>query len=83
MYGLDLRDTQSGYRAFTAEAYQKMRWQALDYSMESEMICNAGREKLRYKEIPISTIYADKYKGTTVVDGVKIVIKMMLWRLRK
>lgn len=81
LYGMELKDTQCGYRAFTAEAYRKIRWRSTDYSMESEMIARVGRHKLRYKEVPLKTIYADKYKGTTIIDGVKIVLKMMRWKL--
>lgn len=81
LYGLELRDTQSGYRAFTADAYKKIRWNARDYSMESEMISRVGRHKLKYTEVPIKTIYGDKYKGTTVIDGIRIVTKLMMWRV--
>lgn len=81
LYHISLRDTQCGFRAFTADAYKKIRWKANDYSMESEMIANAGRYKLRYTEIPIATIYSDKYKGTTIFDGIKIVLNMLFWRL--
>jgi len=83
LYGLNLKDTQSGYRAFTANAYKKIRWKATDYSVESEMIANTGKKHLKYKEIPIQTIYSDKYKGTTIFDGIKIIGNMILWRLRK
>lgn len=83
LYGLKLRDTQSGYRGFTASAYRKVRWKASDYSMETEMIANAGKRHLKYEEIPIKTIYLDRYKGTTIIDGVKIVINMLLWRLKR
>jgi len=83
LYGINLKDTQSGYRAFTADAYRKIRWKATDYSMESEMIANTGKNKLKYAEIPIQTIYSDKYKGTTVLDGFKIVFNMIKWRLFK
>ncbi len=83
LFGIKLRDTQSGYRAFTSKAYKKIRWNAQDYSMESEMIANAGKNKLKYKEIPIATIYGDKYKGTTIIDGVKIVLRLCLWRLTR
>ncbi len=82
LYHINLRDTQCGFRAFTADAYKKIRWKANDYSMESEMIANTGRQKLRYTEIPIQTIYSDKYKGTTFLDGVKIVFDMFFWRLK-
>jgi glycosyltransferase involved in cell wall biosynthesis len=83
LYGLDLRDTQCGYRAFTKKAYKKIKWKSSDYSMESEMIANVGKHKLKYKEIPIQTIYSDKYKGTTVLDGIKIVLNMIWWRITR
>jgi len=83
LYGLNLRDTQCGYRSFTSDAYTKMRWDALDYSMESEMIANIGKYKFRYTEIPVPTIYSEKHKGTTFLDGIKIVINMIFWRLSR
>ena len=81
LYDVDLHDTQSGFRAFSKEAYKKIRWNAADYSMESEMISRAGKQKLKYAQIPIETIYSDRYKGTTVIDGLKIVLNMLWWRL--
>ena len=83
LYKVKLKDSQCGYRAFTAETYKKIRWLATDYSMESEMIANTGKYKLKYKEIPIETVYGDKYKGTTIIDGIKIVLNMSLWRVFK
>lgn len=83
LYNINVKDTQSGYRAFTAKAYKKIRWDACDYSMESEMITSAGKHHLRYKEIPIQTIYSDRYKGTTIIDGMKIVLNLIWWRLTK
>ena len=83
LYNIDLKDTQSGYRAFTAEAYKKIKWNACDYSMESEMITKTGKHHLRYKQIPIQTIYSDRYKGTTIIDGIKIVLNLIWWRLTK
>lgn len=83
LYNINLRDTQCGYRAFTANAYKKIRWKASDYSLESEMIANTGKNHLKYKEIPIKTIYSDIYKGTTVIDGIRIIINLLIWRLGK
>ncbi|MBI5389956.1 glycosyltransferase family 2 protein [Candidatus Woesearchaeota archaeon] len=80
LYGVSLHDTQSGYRAFTASAYSKIRWESSGYSLESEMIMRTGREKLTYKEIFIKTIYADRYKGTTIVHGMKIMLDMLKWK---
>ncbi|MAG07984.1 hypothetical protein CMO89_00780 [Candidatus Woesearchaeota archaeon] len=81
LYNLDLKDTQNGYRAFNAGIYEKIKWRALDYSVESEIIANIGKNHLKYREIPIKTIYSSKYKGTTVIDGIKIVINMILWKI--
>jgi len=83
LYGLDLKDTQCGYRALTSKVYRKLRWDSTDYAMESEMIANAGRHHLKYAQVPIATIYSEKYKGTTVLDGIKIVMNMLLWRLKR
>lgn len=83
LYNVDLKDSQSGFRCFTAEAYKKIRWNASDYSMESEMIARVGNNKLSYGEIPIQTIYLDKYKGTTIIDGIKVVLYILWWRLSK
>ena len=81
LYGIRIKDTQCGYRAFTADTYKKIRWFASDYSMESEMIAKAGKQKLKYAQIPIETIYSDNYKGTTVIDGFKIILNMIWWKL--
>ena len=81
LYKVDLIDTQSGFRAFNIESYKKIRWNASDYSMESEMISKAGKQKLKYVQIPISTIYSDRYKGTTILDGMKIVLDMFWWKI--
>ncbi|MFH1133501.1 MAG: glycosyltransferase family 2 protein [Nanoarchaeota archaeon] len=83
LFGIELQDTQCGFRAFTAAAYRKIRWKAADYSMESEMIANAGRHRLRYATVKIATVYADHYKGTTVLDGISIAFNMLFWRLRR
>ena len=83
LYGINLNDTQCGFRAFSKSAYKKIRWGASDYSMESEMVTNVGKNRLRYKQLPIKTIYSNKYKGTTIIDGFKIVMNLFWWRLSK
>lgn len=81
LFNIELSDTQSGYRAFNTKIYPILRWQSVDYSVESEMIAKIGRYKMKYKEIQIKTIYHDKYKGTTVLDGVKIVFNMFFYKM--
>jgi glycosyltransferase involved in cell wall biosynthesis len=83
MFGASFGDTQSGLRAFTSEAYQHVDWLATDYAVETEMLVRAARAKLRTVEVDIDTIYHDAYKGTTVVDGVRILVQMIRLRLRR
>ena len=81
IYGYNLHDPLCGYRAMTARAYARIRWRSRDYSVESEMIARAGRESLPYAEVDISTIYHDRFKGMTIVDGLKIVLHLVWWRM--
>jgi glycosyltransferase involved in cell wall biosynthesis len=83
IFGIELRDTQCGFRAFTAKAYKKIRWDSSDYRMESEMVMHTAKHRLKHREIPIETIYADRYKGTTLTDGIKITLNMLWWKLTK
>ena len=80
-FGITLRDTQCGFRAMSVDAYNKVRWDSSDYAMESEMVVRAGLARLSYAERSIKTIYHDRYKGTGVVDGVKIFGHMLKWRV--
>ena len=47
------------------------------------MIAKNGKAGLSYREVTIKTIYADKYKGTTVIDGVKIAYNLIWWRFSR
>ena len=81
LFGIKVRDTQTGFRAFTSDAYKKLRWKSADYAVASEMLINAERNKVRYKGKEVRTIYHDGYKGTTLLDGAKIAGKMINIRL--
>jgi len=80
LYKIKVDDTQSGYRAIRLNSFDKICWQSPRYAVETEMIVNAGKHKVPYAQVPIETIYHDKYKGTTIVDGIRIMINMIAWR---
>ena len=81
MFGVAIRDSQCGLRAFTARAYPGLRWEARDYSVESEMVVRMVRSHLRFAEVPIDTVYQDRYKGTQPIDGVRILGQLLRLRL--
>lgn len=83
LFGYFLNDTQSGFRAFRSKVFNKLRWESHGYSVEIEMIINAARHRLQYKEITIDTIYLEKYKGMNIFDGIGILLKILGWRILK
>jgi hypothetical protein len=48
--------------------------------MESEMIAKVSKHNLKYDEIEIKTIYHDSHKGTTPIDGIKILFNMIRFK---
>jgi len=81
LFKIYISDTQSGFKAFKTSIYPKIRWDSSDYSVETEIVVNAGKNKLKFREIDIETIYTNIYKGTTFVDGIRIFINMLIWRI--
>lgn len=80
-YKIYVEDTQSGFRSLRLSAFDKLLWSSPRYAVETEMIVNAGKHKVPFEQIPITTIYHDKYKGTTVIDGIRIMINILAWKI--
>jgi glycosyltransferase involved in cell wall biosynthesis len=53
MFGLKASDAHTGYRAFTRDAFRKMRLQTTGMEFASEMVINAAKAKLKVAEVPI------------------------------
>lgn len=81
LFGAAFEDSQCGYRAFRLASYGQLRWRASDYAVESEMLVRAVRSRLRVVEVPIATVYHDRYKGTQPLDGVRIMGRLVRLRL--
>jgi len=54
LFGLKSSDAHSGLRAFTKDAYKRMRLQTTGMEFASEMVINAARAKLKVAEVPIT-----------------------------
>jgi glycosyltransferase involved in cell wall biosynthesis len=83
LFGLRVTDTQCGLRAFRAAVYPRIQWHANDYSVETEMLIRATRAQLRIAQVEVGTVYHDRYKGTTVGDGVKIFGDMLRFAISR
>lgn len=55
--GVKLRDTQSGFRAYTREALEKIKFVENGLAVESQTIMDAVNAGLRIKEVPVYTTY--------------------------
>jgi len=81
--GTTLKDTESGFRAYSKEALKKIfpYLKANRYEIASEIIFAVGYYNIRYKNIKISSkIYV---KGVTIRDGIKIFLYMLKRREKK
>ncbi|GAC1508595.1 MAG: hypothetical protein NVS2B16_05670 [Chloroflexota bacterium] len=80
LFGLKSSDAHSGLRAFTKDAYNRMKLQTTGMEFASEMVINAARAKLKVAEVPI-TYYprAGESKLRSFRDGWRHLRFMMLY----
>lgn len=57
MTGLELEDSQSGYRLISAPLLERLGLDARGYAIESEMLIKAARLGARVAHVPVATIY--------------------------
>jgi glycosyltransferase involved in cell wall biosynthesis len=81
LFQLPVTDSQCGFRAFSATAAPALLWSSSGYAMETEMLVRVSRAKLRWREVPIPSLYLDRHKGTQASDGLVILWKLIRWRL--
>ena len=79
-FGVKIMDTQCGFKAMTKKAYRKLGLISSSYTIESELRRKTGKYNLRFSQVPIETVYQNKYKGTHVFDGISIALNMLWWK---
>ena len=75
--GIKLTDTQSGFRAFSRKAIERMALKETGFAVESEMQFIAGRHGLKVTEVPIKTNYDEKVKRSPVVHGFGVLFRVL------
>lgn len=75
--GIKLTDTQSGFRAFSRRAIERMDLKQTGFAVESEMQFIAGRYGLKVTEVPIKTNYDEKVKRSPVVHGFGVLFRVL------
>jgi glycosyltransferase involved in cell wall biosynthesis len=75
--GVWVSDSQSGFRAFTAEALNLLAFRQGGFSLESEMQFLARDHKFRVVEVPIRAIYAERAKRNPFGHGMQVINGIM------
>ena len=70
--GVNLTDSQSGFRAFVPEVLDRMNFRRSGFSFESEIQFLARENHLTIKEIPIGVTYAEKSKRSPLKHGLQV-----------
>lgn len=83
LFKIYISDLICGYRALTKNGYQRIRWNSTGYGVETEMVINTGKNKLTYCEVPVETVYYDKFKGVTILDALSILFNVFVWKFTK
>lgn len=71
--GLYLTDSQTGYRAFSPNAVDALKFRSEGLSVESEMQFQLMQKRLRVVEVPVHVQYLDGNKRNPVVHGLRVV----------
>ena len=72
-FGVNIKDTQSGYRAIKKEFLKKMDLESERYNIETEILYYVGKLRMKVKEVPIKTIYGDEKSHFTAIDVPKFI----------
>lgn len=80
-----ITDSQSGLRAFSNKAAKIIinQLKSNKYEVSSEFVVLIKRNNLKFKEVPIKTIYTDysMARGTNVITGFKILAKLIIHKI--
>ncbi|MDO8740480.1 MAG: glycosyltransferase family 2 protein [Candidatus Woesearchaeota archaeon] len=85
MFGIWTTDSQSGLRAFSRKAAEKISIKGSRMEVSSEIISEVGKRKLKFKEVPIKAIYTDYSlkKGQSNLNAFKILLKLVVKKLMR
>ncbi|HEX3033370.1 MAG TPA: glycosyltransferase family 2 protein [Bacillota bacterium] len=76
--GIDVSDSQSGFRAFSKTAVKLMEPREKGFAVESEMQFIAAKAGLRVVEVPITTIYQAPVKRNPVAHGFAVLFRLFV-----
>ena len=83
LFGHYVSDLLCGLKALTLDAYRKISWESAGYGVEAEIAAKTAKLALRFCEIPVETVYYDRFKGVTFLDSINILFDVLRWKFLK
>ena len=80
-YGKYIYDIPSGFKAMTKKGFDKVYWHYNDYTVEMEIAVKAIKNKVKFTQTEISTIYHDMDRGMQMDAVWKMGIRVLKWRI--
>ncbi|MGH7572004.1 MAG: glycosyltransferase family 2 protein [Gemmatimonadota bacterium] len=82
LFGVRVSDTQSGFRALSRRAAERLDLRTSRMEVSSEIVAEAARHGFRIAEVPITVIYTDYSlsKGQSLGVGLQTLAKLILRR---
>jgi len=83
LFGIYVSDILCGFRGLSKNGYKIIHWESQGYGVETEMVVRTAKTGIRNCEVPVTTLYYDKFKGVSLLDSFNIFFSVIRWRLRK
>lgn len=85
LFGVRTTDSQSGLKAFTADAAAQLRIMTSRMEACSEILAETVRNRLRHKEVSVKAIYTNYSlsKGQSFTVGLYTLMKLVLAKVRR
>lgn len=76
--GLNITDSQSGFRAFAIHTLPVFRFNSTDFGIESEMLSDAANAGLKIKEVEIGVRYdVDNSTKGPIMHGLEVLMRIL------
>lgn len=81
LMGVDLRDTQSGFRVVRTDVLRTIDIEATGYEFETELVVKLARRRAHLARVPIAAVYgAEKSKIRPVRDTTRNIVLALVYR---
>lgn len=81
LMGVDLTDTQSGFRVVRTDVLRQVRLEATGYEFETELVVKLARQGARITRVPIQAVYAgESSKIRPVRDTTRNIVLALVYR---